>query len=210
MNDFKKYQSSKGRATPTLERSDTQDPEQNEDEEVDMIKSRIAEVKQDSLNSTRNALRQVRQTQETASNTMNKLGEQTSQLNRIDKTLEVANVQAGDSVDKTQKLRTLNRSIFSISIGNPFSSKKKKAAELEKAKQEHQKSVEESERLRQINYESQKRVQDAKRNPHAKAGYELSEAEQLDVQNDQLNRIQGKADDTSAKIAVSQHHLRKI
>ncbi|PVU97597.1 hypothetical protein BB561_000443 [Smittium simulii] len=254
MNDFKKYQSSRSKAPAGAEPSASKqenNPNLSEDEEeLDLIKSRITEVKQESLSSTRNALRQVRQTEETATKTMSKLGEQTSQLNRIDKTLEVANVRAEDSVTKTSELKTLNKSIFSISFGNPFNSKKKRTAELEKAKLEHQHSIEESERLRKLNFESQKRVDDSTKGTSRNAGHKLSDEErakytfededpeieneinenlneisdavgglkrlalgmgqELDVQNTQLGKIQTKADDTSAKIAVSQHHLRKI
>ncbi|OMH83905.1 Protein transport protein sec9 [Zancudomyces culisetae] len=253
MNDFKKYQSSKGRGMREETPSKPTFADANEsDEEVDAIKTRIYETKQDSLRSTRNALRQVRETEGTAAKTMVKLGEQSAQLNKIDKTVELTNVHAQDSIEKTNKLKTLNKSIFAISIGNPFSNKKKRQEELEKAKLAHEKSVEENERIRKQNYDSKKRVEgvtkeagrfasgNSKLSAEDRARYtfededpdmedeinenlnEIGDAvgglkrmalgmgEELEAQNKTLDRVQKRTDDTSAKIAVSQHVLRKI
>ncbi|OLY79072.1 Protein transport protein sec9 [Smittium mucronatum] len=257
MNDFKKYQSNKDPSPPysrpSNDRYDVQDEESDED--VDMIRSRIGEVKQDSLNTTRKALEQIKKTEAVAAKTLDTLGQQSAQLNKIDKTVDVTNVRADESINKTSNLRTLNKSIFSFSIGNPFNSKKKREAELEKARLAQEHSIHESERIRAQNYESKKRLEDAAnykkigrgRNPDRQLSKEerdkytfdededpeieneindnlneisdvvgglkkmaLGMGQEIETQNAQLNRIQMKTDDTSAKIAISQHHLRKI
>ncbi|PVU97563.1 hypothetical protein BB559_001964 [Furculomyces boomerangus] len=260
MDDFKKYQSNQ-RSQPRYNNQGNppgnQDSNRNnlldeDDEDVDMIKTRIGEVKQESLNSTRNALSQLRQTEDTAGRTMEKLGQQSAQLNKVDKSLDVTNVRADESIDKTANLRKLNKSIFSISFGNPFSGRKKREAELEKAKLAQERSIQESERIRKQDYDSRRRVENAtqglnragpgrsKLSDQDRAKYtfededpeieneindnlnEIGDAvgglkrlalgmgEEIETQNKQLANIQAKTDDTSAKIAISQHHLRKI
>ncbi|KAJ2457427.1 Protein transport protein S9 plasma membrane t-SNARE, partial [Coemansia sp. RSA 2322] len=86
--------------------------EEDDDEDVDTIKSRITQVKKDTLDSTRNSLRTLEQTEKVGTATLEKLGQQSEQLNRIDRTLEMTNIQAENSIEDTSKLRTLNKSIF--------------------------------------------------------------------------------------------------
>ncbi|OMJ23136.1 Protein transport protein sec9 [Smittium culicis] len=257
MNDFKKYQSNRvdSPSRQVAPEHTGYNPQNEEsDDDIDMIKSRIDEVKQDSLASTRNALAKIKKTETVAVKTMDTLGQQSAQLNRIDKTVDVTNVRADESIEKTSNLRTLNKSIFSFSFGNPFNSKKKRQAELDKAKQAQEHSITESERIRNQNFESKKRIENStnyksgsRYDPSRQLTKEerdkytynededpeieneindnlneisdvvgglkkmaLGMGQELETQNAQLNRIQSKTDDTSAKIAISQHHLRKI
>ncbi|KAJ2898673.1 Protein transport protein S9 plasma membrane t-SNARE, partial [Coemansia aciculifera] len=104
--------------------------EEDEDDDIDAIKARITEVKKDTLDSTRNSLRTLEQTEKVGTATLSKLGQQTEQLNRIDRTLEMTNIQAENSIEDTAKLRTLNKSIFHVHVKNPFSGKKRREEEL--------------------------------------------------------------------------------
>lgn len=54
--------------------------EGDEDQEVVQIQNKIRSVKQDTLESTRNALQKISETESTAANTMNMLGTQSSKL----------------------------------------------------------------------------------------------------------------------------------
>ncbi|KAJ1962365.1 Protein transport protein S9 plasma membrane t-SNARE [Dipsacomyces acuminosporus] len=142
----------------------------DEDEEVDFIKSRITKAKQETLDSTRNALRTLEQTEQVGVSTLTKLGEQTEQINRIDRTMELTHLEAANSVEQTSKLRTLNKSIFHMHIKNPFSGKKRREAEIAKieAEQEHVRLAEE--RKAKNDFESRQRVQQFAGNG-ARGGY---------------------------------------
>ncbi|KAJ2684532.1 Protein transport protein S9 plasma membrane t-SNARE [Coemansia spiralis] len=133
--------------------------EEDDDEDVDSIKARITQVKKETLDSTRNSLRTLEQTEKIGAETLSKLGQQTEQLNRIDRTLEMTNIQAENSIEDTAKLRTLNKSIFHMHVKNPFSGKKRREQELAKlqAEQERERLVEERKTKNDI--ESRKRVQ---------------------------------------------------
>ncbi|KAJ2828854.1 Protein transport protein S9 plasma membrane t-SNARE [Coemansia sp. 'formosensis'] len=133
--------------------------EEDDDEDVDSIKARITQVKKETLDSTRNSLRTLEQTEKIGAETLGKLGQQTEQLNRIDRTLEMTNIQAENSIEETAKLRTLNKSIFHMHVKNPFSGKKRREQELAKlqAEQERERLVEE--RKTKNDVDSRRRVQ---------------------------------------------------
>lgn len=58
-------------------------PGEENDEDVEGIKSQIRSVKQDGVNSTRNALRLAREAEETARNTLTRLGDQSGGIDRF-------------------------------------------------------------------------------------------------------------------------------
>ncbi|KAI8324255.1 hypothetical protein GQ54DRAFT_238583, partial [Martensiomyces pterosporus] len=131
----------------------------DEDEEVDFIKSRITKAKQETLDSTRNALRTLEQTEQVGVNTLTKLGEQTEQINRIDRTLEMTSLEAANSVEQTSKLRTLNKSIFHMHVKNPFSGRKRREAEIAKLEAEQERVRLAEERKTKNDFESRQRIQ---------------------------------------------------
>lgn len=117
-------------------RRGTPPPGEENDEDVEGIKQDMRFMKQDSVNSTRNALRLAREAEETARNTVNKLGSQSGafydsvspsptgvMLNcwlcwRVEKLadterhLDISKGYSQRAADKTDELKQLNRSIF--------------------------------------------------------------------------------------------------
>ncbi|KAG6842630.1 hypothetical protein C0991_000157 [Blastosporella zonata] len=85
--------------------------EENEDD-IEGIKQQTRFVKQDSVNSTRNALRMAREAEETARNTLTRLGDQSEKLANTERHLDVAKGHSARAEDNTNELRQLNRSIF--------------------------------------------------------------------------------------------------
>ncbi|KAJ2016294.1 Protein transport protein S9 plasma membrane t-SNARE [Coemansia sp. RSA 2337] len=133
--------------------------EEDDEEDVDAIKARITQVKKETLDSTRNSLRTLEQTEKIGAETLGKLGQQTEQLNRIDRTLEMTNIQAENSIEDTAKLRTLNKSIFHMHVKNPFSGKKRREQELAKLQAEQERERLVDERKTKNDVESRRRVQ---------------------------------------------------
>ncbi|KZP31311.1 hypothetical protein FIBSPDRAFT_945329 [Athelia psychrophila] len=89
---------------------------QEDEEDVEGIKQQTRYVKQDSVNSTRNALRMMREAEETA-----------QKLANTERHLDVSKGHSSRAADKTDELKKLNRSIFRPAI--TFNKDAKRAAQ---------------------------------------------------------------------------------
>ncbi|KAF8912338.1 hypothetical protein CPB85DRAFT_1375784 [Mucidula mucida] len=87
-------------------------PGEENDEDVEGIKQQTRFVKQESVNSSRNALRMALEAEETARNTMMKLGDQSEKLANTEMHLDVSKGHSTRASDRTDELKQLNRSIF--------------------------------------------------------------------------------------------------
>ncbi|KAJ7786352.1 protein transporter SEC9 [Mycena metata] len=87
-------------------------PGEENDEDVEGIKKQTRYVKQESANSTRNALRLAREAEDTARNTLTKLGTQSERLANTERHLDISKGHSARADDKTDELNQLNRSIF--------------------------------------------------------------------------------------------------
>ncbi|CAE6507581.1 unnamed protein product [Rhizoctonia solani] len=85
---------------------------EEEEEEVEAIKQDTRQLKQESVQSTRNALRIAREAEETARNTLLKLGDQSEKIANTERHLDLAKGSTNRAEDKTDELKQLNRSIF--------------------------------------------------------------------------------------------------
>ncbi|KAJ1662746.1 Protein transport protein S9 plasma membrane t-SNARE [Coemansia sp. RSA 1813] len=135
----------------------------DDDDEVGIIKAKIHEAKTETLESSRRALRHAEQAEKTGADTLVRLGQQTEQLRSIERTLELTSIEAENSVEKSSKLRTLNKSIFHISMNKPFSGKKRRMREQMKVEAEQ-------ERVRMANERKTQHTQDSRRRINQSAG----------------------------------------
>ncbi|KAG5648017.1 hypothetical protein DXG03_007051 [Asterophora parasitica] len=87
-------------------------PGEENDDDVEGIKQQTRFIKQDSVNSSRNALRLAREAEETARNTLTRLGDQSEKLANTERHLDVAKGHSARAEDNTNELKQLNRSIF--------------------------------------------------------------------------------------------------
>ncbi|KAJ7038163.1 protein transporter SEC9 [Mycena alexandri] len=87
-------------------------PGEENDEDVEGIKKQTKYVKQESANSTRNALRLAREAEDTARNTLTKLGTQSERLANTERHLDISKGHSARADDRTDELNQLNRSIF--------------------------------------------------------------------------------------------------
>ncbi|KAF7306952.1 Protein transport protein [Mycena indigotica] len=95
---------------PKLDREPA--PGEENEEDVEGIKKQTRYVKQESANSTRNALRLAREAEETARNTLNRLGSQSERLANTERHLDISKGHSQKADDRTDELNQLNRSIF--------------------------------------------------------------------------------------------------
>ncbi|KAJ7900388.1 hypothetical protein B0H14DRAFT_2673474, partial [Mycena olivaceomarginata] len=87
-------------------------PGEETEEDIEGIKKQTRYVKQESANSTRNALRLAREAEDTARNTLNRLGTQSERLANTERHLDMAKGHSARADDRTDELNQLNRSIF--------------------------------------------------------------------------------------------------
>ncbi|TCD71501.1 Protein transport protein S9 plasma membrane t-SNARE [Steccherinum ochraceum] len=117
--------------------------EENE-EDIEGIKQQLRFTKQESVNSTRNALRLAREAEETARGTLQKLGDQSESLANTERHLDVSKGHSQRAEDKTDELKQLNRSIFRPVI--TFNKDAKRAAQEAKVQQRYDEDREEREK----------------------------------------------------------------
>ncbi|KDQ63723.1 hypothetical protein JAAARDRAFT_189265 [Jaapia argillacea MUCL 33604] len=129
---------------------------EDEDEETEGIKQQLRYTKQESVNSTRNALRMAREAEETARNTITKLGDQSEKLANTERHLDVSKSHTLRAEDKTDELKKLNRSIFRPAI--TFNKDSKRAAQEAKIQQRYEDERDERERAMMDIRETQNRL----------------------------------------------------
>ncbi|ORX48553.1 hypothetical protein DM01DRAFT_1326283, partial [Hesseltinella vesiculosa] len=136
---------------------------EDDDEEVGNIKKQIYDTKQESLQSTRNALQKIREAEESASQSMNMLGQQSTQLANVNRNLDLAKAHTDRAATHADELKQLNRSIFIPVVKNPFNKNARRQREIEKLQGEHAEHMAERERIRQFEYDSSARIEQAQR-----------------------------------------------
>ncbi|KAG6851040.1 hypothetical protein H0H93_002932 [Arthromyces matolae] len=128
--------------------------EENE-EDVEGIKQQMRFTKQESVNSTRNALRMAREAEETARNTLTRL-EIVEKLANTERHLDVAKGHSARAEDNTNELKQLNRSIFRPVI--VFNKDAKRAAQEAKIRDRYEEDRQEREKTMMDVRESQNRL----------------------------------------------------
>ncbi|KAF8481211.1 protein transporter SEC9 [Russula ochroleuca] len=131
-------------------------PGEEKEEDVEGIKQQTRFVKQESVNSTRNALRMAREAEETARNTVNRLGTQSEKLANTERHLDVSKTHSQRAEDKTDELKKLNRSIFRPVV--TFNKEAKRAAQEAKIQERYEEERGEREKAMMDIRETQNRL----------------------------------------------------
>ncbi|KAH9064187.1 protein transporter SEC9 [Lactarius vividus] len=170
-------------------------PGEENEEDVEGIKQQTRFIKQDSVNSTRNALRMAREAEETARSTINRLGGQSEKLASTERHLDVAKGHSQRADDRTDELKQLNRSIFRPVI--TFNKDAKRAAQEAKVLQRYEEEREEREKAMGDIRETQNRLGQAStygsREEEIGAGENRRRIAQQSLQKEQRKRYQFEA-----------------
>ncbi|KAF8237823.1 hypothetical protein L208DRAFT_463065 [Tricholoma matsutake] len=172
-------------------------PGEENDEDVEGIKQQTRFVKQESVNSTRNALRLAREAEDTARNTLLKLGDQSEKLANTERHLDVAKGHSSRADDNTTEIKKLNRSIFRPAI--TFNKDTKRAAQEAKVQARYDDERTEREKTMMDVRESQNRLGrattygDDEEELIGSARSRFKTAEQLAGQKEQRKRFQFEA-----------------
>jgi protein transport protein SEC9 len=143
---------------------------QDSDDDVEAIKQEIRFVKQDSLASTRNAIRIGLEAEEQGRNSLARLGDQSEKLSGVERGLDVSAANARIAEEKARELKKLRRSMFAVSMGNPFTAKSRAEEEEARIMARHELERMEREKNRREAYESTQRVNDALKPKYSKSG----------------------------------------
>lgn len=146
--------------------------QQEEEEDVEEIKSQIHGVKQDSVNSTLKSLQMIDKAEQSGQHTLNKLGEQSQRINYTERQLDLADAHAERAAEQAARLKKVNGSMFGFDVGNPFTKGKRERAELARvqAMQEEQRGS--REQMRMGNWETQQRINEALKQGQNPPGYQ--------------------------------------
>ncbi|CAE6381888.1 unnamed protein product [Rhizoctonia solani] len=109
---------------------------EEEEEAIEGIKQDTRNLKQESVQSTRNALRMARQAEETAQNTLLKLGDQSEKIANTERHLDLAKGSHSRAEDKTSETEKLNQSIFRPRF--TFNKEKKRQKEEQRVLNRHE------------------------------------------------------------------------
>jgi hypothetical protein len=90
--------------------------EDDDEADEEAIQRATRFTKQESVNSTRNALRVAREAEETGRNTLLRLGDQSEKIANTERHLDVAKGLSNKAEDRADELKKLNRSIFRPAI----------------------------------------------------------------------------------------------
>ncbi|KAG7099244.1 hypothetical protein E1B28_001107 [Marasmius oreades] len=129
---------------------------EGDEDDVEGIKQQTKFMKQDSVNSTRNALRMAREAEETARGTLGKLGDQSERLANTERHLDVSKGHSQRASDRTDELKQLNRSIFRPVI--VFNKDAKRAARDAKIQDRYEEERQEREKAMMDVRETQDRL----------------------------------------------------
>ncbi|CAG8846103.1 17367_t:CDS:2, partial [Gigaspora margarita] len=170
---------------------------QQETKDVEETKSQIRVTKLDSLGSTQRSLQMISDAKATAQSTLNKLGEQTQRLNYAERQTDLTEAHADRAAEQASKLKKVNGSTIGFDISNPFTKKKREAAELARAQAIHEQERASREHMRSGNYESQKRINEPLKqsDKHSHGGPKPPSSN-----SSSRNRFQFEADDEDNQI----------
>lgn len=131
----------------------------SEDEDAEAIKGQIRFTKQQSVNSSRNALRIAAEAEESGRNALGMLGSQGERLANTEHNLSLAETQNKIAEEKAKELKQANRSMFAVHVSNPFGAKRRLQEKEERMKADKRMEQANREGRRQTAYDSQQRVQ---------------------------------------------------
>ncbi|KAL5535564.1 SEC9 [Sanghuangporus sanghuang] len=140
---------------PTAGRPPPTTGEENE-EDVDEVIKQTRFLKQDTVQTTRNALRIAREAEEVGRSTLLRLGEQSEKIADTERHIDVAKGHALRAEDNADEIKKLNRSIFIPAV--TFNKDAKRLAQERKREQRYQEEMTERELTMQEVRDSQNRV----------------------------------------------------
>lgn len=143
--------------------------EEKDELEVDDIKRQIKQEKLATANTAENTARIGQQTVELASQTLARLGGQAERLNYTENLIDRGGFASREAEEQTKKLKSLNRSMFAVHVGNPFTANKRNNEMEQRVLDQNRSEREQRESTRKDGYQGNMRMESAFRQVDASA-----------------------------------------
>ena len=161
--------------------------EEEEEEDVTATKQQMRFIKQEDVSSTRNALRLAAQAEEQGVNTLARIGAQGERIHNTEKNLDLTANHNRMAEERAKELKHLNRSMFAVSVSNPFTSGKRAEQRDLDVVEKHRLERENREQSRRAGFETDQRMQKtfkdlSKEDPNSTAAKKGSLAERAKYQ----------------------------
>lgn len=133
--------------------------EEQEEADYQAILAEKRGVQQESASSVNRSVQMARQANEVGRATLARLGAQGERLHNTEKHLDLAANQNKVAQDRAAELKTLNRSMFAVHVGNPFTSKQRQMKADEDIMNRHRTEREQREATRRDGYTATQRME---------------------------------------------------
>lgn len=133
--------------------------EEQEAADYQAILAEKRQVQQESASSVSRSVQMARQANEVGRATLARLGAQGERLHNTEKNLDLAANQNKIAQDRASELKTLNRSMFAVHVGNPFTSKQRQQRADDEVLDRHQSERNQRETTRKEGYSANQRLE---------------------------------------------------
>lgn len=133
--------------------------EEQEEADYQAILAEKRQVQQESSASVSCSVAMARQANEVGKATLARLGAQGERLLNTKKNLDLAANQNKVAQDRAAELKTLNRSMFAVHVGNPFTSKQRQQRADDEVMSRHRAEREQREATRREGYSANQRME---------------------------------------------------
>ncbi|KAJ6445541.1 plasma membrane SNARE protein (Sec9) [Purpureocillium lavendulum] len=141
--------------------------EEQEEAEYQAILAEKRQIQQESASSVSRSVQMARQANEVGQATLARLGAQGERLHNTEKNLDLAANQNKIAQDRAAELKTLNRSMFAVHVGNPFTSKQRQQKADDDVLNRHRTERGEREATRRDGYSANQRMESTFRDINA-------------------------------------------
>ena len=161
--------------------------EEEEEEDVQASKQQMRHIKHEDVSSTRNALRLAAQAEEQGMNTLARIGAQGERIHNTEKNLDLTANHNRLAEEKAKELKHLNRSMFAMSVSNPFTASGRAERRDLDVVEKHALEREQREASRRAGFDTDQRMQKTfkelmKEDPNSAAAKKGSLAERAKYQ----------------------------
>ncbi|OAA39647.1 Target SNARE coiled-coil domain protein [Metarhizium rileyi] len=133
--------------------------EEQEEAEYQSILAQKRQIQQDSVSSVSRSVQMARRANEVGQATLARLGAQGERLQNTERNLDLAANQNKVAQDRAAELKTLNRSMFAVHVGNPFTSKQRQQRADEEVINRHRAERDQRESTRREGYAANQRME---------------------------------------------------
>ena len=190
--------------------------EEQEEADYQSILQEKRKIQQESAGSVNRSVQMARQANEVGQATLARLGAQGERLHNTEKNLDLAQNQNKVASDRAAELKTLNRSMWAVHVGNPFTSKQRQQRADEEVMNRHRTEREARETTRKEGYAANQRMEENFRDiSNAGGGRQRTGKKDygkfnLDDEEEEANQLEDQIDDGLDELSGQVHMMNMV